>query len=134
MSKMFLVIILSIQLLTVMAFYPESYDVDIYAMIKRSLYLQNILEDSCQLKMCRPDFWCVEKEKPIKIHQLINRNEQLIMSDDNETSVTCIFCFNPEKFEPAKTKMQEKEVQLFRSDNDCYNFITKRVPDGCNCS
>ena len=37
----------------------------------------------------------MEKEEPIKIHELINNNEQLNMSNDNEMNVMCIFCFNP---------------------------------------
>ncbi|XP_063918356.1 uncharacterized protein LOC135133776 isoform X1 [Zophobas morio] len=136
MSKIILVIILSIQLLTVIAFYPESYDVDIHTAIQKSLYLRYILENSSYIKVCHQDLWCVEKEEPIKIHELINNNEQLNMSNDNEMNVMCIFCFNPRNLEAVQRPTQYEELQLFsKGHKGCYVYNqTKKVPYGCKCS
>ncbi|XP_063917880.1 uncharacterized protein LOC135133427 [Zophobas morio] len=131
MSKIFLVIILSIQLLTVTAFYPESYDVDIYTAIKRSLYLRNIPEDSCQLKMCRSDLWCLESGEPIKQYH------ELKMSNDKEMKLICVYCFNPEKtFKPKPGVTQYKNVIRFNQVGPgCYRpkDQLKEVPNGCKC-
>ncbi|XP_063918322.1 uncharacterized protein LOC135133758 isoform X2 [Zophobas morio] len=129
MSKIFLVIILSIQLLTVTALYQESYDANIYTAMQRRLYSRYLLEDN-YLKFCRQDLWCVEKEEPIK------QNKKLIMSNDNEMKVTCIYCFNPrETLKPKSGVTQLKSVTRFEQVGDnCYQRRHPlKVSNGCNC-